>query len=368
MADLPYCSSYATTTPMVLTYFNFATSFDLDNDESIILGTEVMSSQTGIRAHMSSVDPSTIIGSNWCYSNTNVISACTPFQLPYFELNNDSIDAPQFQVGNFSNFKTRFTQVTVTGTTTAPKDAIVDVTYYLDPTEINTAIPAKNPTLIKLSWANRTNNTFQSLGFNIPTTTGTGTLRMRIPDADLADTGTFDLLVQFSNIGCSLGLSDCPFPDSYVYTSFSTVSKVAGSQGSTENYNTANLVPETEECSLTNFGACITNSLAYLFVPSETSVEQFKSLNTSLSEKFPFAYAYDFANTINTLYTTTANQSATLTLPFGTFGNITLISSAQLSAVPFASFIKTLLSYVLWIMFAVAMYRRTLTIFNPSPV
>jgi len=269
---------------------------------------------------------------------------------------------------NSTQYNTRFLTVTVTGTTTNPKDAIVDVSYYLDPNEINRNISGKNPTQIILSWSDKSTQDIEKQGFTIPTTTGTGTIRMRIPDASIADSGSFDLLVTFGNTGCFLGLSDCPFPLSYMYTSFDLSSKVVTTQGEVENYNTLTFSAVEEPCSLTNISGCISNAFAFLFIPSEASVSRFVILNETLSNKFPFAYAYDFSSTINTLYTTTATESGTLTVPFGTFGNITLISSAQLSAVPFASFIKSLLGYALWIMFMIAMYRRTLTIFNPSPV
>lgn len=364
MADLPYCTSYATTTPMDLTYFSFVVPFTFDNDESLILATEVLSGDTGIRVHTSNVNPSTIIEDYWCYSNSNVIQQCvSSFALPYFELNDTNVDAPEFSVGNHSTFKTRFTNVLVTGTTTAPKDAIVDVSYYIDASEINRSISAKNPTTIKLSWANRSNNVFQTQSFTIPTTTGTSTIRLRIPDAELADTGTFDLLVQFSNIGCSLGLSDCPFPDSYVYTSFETIAKTAQKQGATENYNTANLVTEAEVCGLDNFSACITNSLAYLFIPSTVSVDNFESLSSELQNRAPFVYAYSLPDLWASLFNPSGTQVAVVSAetPIGT---INFLSKAQLEAIPMSATVNTIIGYLLWIMLAFTLYSRTINIFN----
>jgi len=118
-------------------------------------------------------------------------------------------------------------------------------------------------------------------------------------------------------------------------------------------------------------GNAITNSVCnisgYLFVPSPTATLGFQEVNENLKNKFPFAYAYDFKDNITLLYTTTQTGTSSLTLPFADYGNITLISTDMLNALPYIGLMRTLIAYALWLMFAIAMYHRTLRIFNSNP-
>lgn len=374
MADLPYCTSYSTTSlPMQLTYFTFPDSFTLDNDEAIIPVTEIMSSATGIRVLNSNVNPSTIIEDYWCYSQSNSSYTCLSyFSLPYFELNNAVVgnDSSNYDgTSYFSSQNSRFVNVKVNSFVVG--QLTITGGYYLDPAEVNRNVSELNPTYVKYRNNNRATTTFTTTN-NPISATSTGYATSTNTYTGLS-AGTYDAVVGFSNVGCNLGLSGCPFADSYVYITYQVNASGTLIANTTtfeyyDNTTPAGSAEANQPCGLSNFSGCISNALAYLFVPSDSTIDGYTQLNNELATKFPFAYAYDFSSTINTLYTTTASQSGTLTVPFGTFGNITLISSAQLSAVPFASFIKSLLGYALWIMFMIAMYRRTLTIFNPSPV
>jgi len=276
----------------------------------------------------------------------------------------DSVDFENSEVLN-----TRF--ILVKANSFATGTVTITARYYLDPNEVDRTNSLYNPTQVKYTIAKRPATTTSAVGQNISaTSTGYGTSTNAYSGLSA---GTYEVLVTFSNGGCSIGLSLCPFPDSYSYITFDVNASgtlIANTQF-IEYYDSLTPTPdqtyEKQLCNLTNLSGCISNAFAFLFIPSDASLARFTTLNNTLSTKFPFAYAYDFSDTVSTLYTTTATESGTLTVPFGTFGDLTLISESQLSAIPFASTLKTLLSYILWIMFMIAMYRRTLTIFNPTP-
>jgi len=283
---------------------------------------------------------------------------------------NQTINTPIFNVGNNSgNFNTRFISTEITGTSTNPKNVFVKVEYYIDPNELNRNVSATNPTQISLSFANRPNTTFTKLYFNIPLTTGTNTETFTIDDTNITDNGIFDLLIQYANAGVPFG-SEIPFKDSYIYTNFTLTSKIVTATSTTENYNSTTNINQnltSQPCGVTSLSGCISNAFSYLFIPNPTTLNNFKSIQTTLSTKFPFAYITDFQNSITQLYNENNTQNSSISVPFGNYGTIDLISKQQIEAVPFANWIKITLGYLLWIMFGFQMYRRTLNIFKPIP-
>lgn len=104
-----------------------------------------------------------------------------------------------------------------------------------------------------------------------------------------------------------------------------------------------------------------------LFVPSNNSIDKFTSLTSDLETKFPFIYAYQFSESVDNLYSGTSTATSSISYDFAGLGTLTLISVEQLEAVPFQSWLRTVIGMLLWIMFAVLMYNRTLRIFNTNP-
>jgi len=312
---------------------------------------------------------SEISDGNWTFSTSATEDTKTEGE--FYSLNGSisEYNTPTFNVGNNSgNQNTRFISASIVGTTTNPKNVFVTVQYFLDPAEINRSISSKNPTQISLSVAKKPATTFSKYSFTIPTTLGTSTQTFTLLDSDLADSGIFDLLIQFSNSGVPFG-SDIPFEDSYIYTAFTLDTKLVSATSSIENYNSQTITGTTitsQPCGITALSGCINNAFGYLFIPTPTKIGEFQNIPTTLSTKFPFAYIYDFQNSITDLYTESNTQNDTLTIPFATYGNITLISKSQIASVPFADWIKITLGYILWIMFGLQMYKRTLLIFNPK--
>jgi len=132
---------------------------------------------------------------------------------------------------------------------------------------------------------------------------------------------------------------------------------------------TDGLIPNSQgyqyqSCSITDIGGCISNAFAFVFYPSPDSINQFTSLYDTLSTKFPFAYFTDFNDSIGAVFDGTTTATLAITVPFGTFGEIDLISAEQIEAVPFTSLIRTLLGALIWVMLGLTIYRRTQKIFN----
>jgi len=263
-------------------------------------------------------------------------------------------------IGFNSVTNTRFTDLDLTGTSTIN----IGVQYFLDENEIEPTVSAFNPTLVQFRYALNPDTEFSTQSESINNSVfGTSTIDTNL--SGLAD-GVYDLNIIFSNQGVLFG-EDRPFPKSYIYTSFEISGGVLIATSSVEYYN--GLTPEDPEryqpCSLTELSGCLTNSMLYLFYPSTQSITEIYDLYDTLSTKFPFAYFTDFNDSISGLYTGSQTATSTITVPFGDFGNITLISASQISAVPFTSTVRSLLGALIWLMLAATIYRRTQKIFNP---
>jgi hypothetical protein len=133
-------------------------------------------------------------------------------------------------------------------------------------------------------------------------------------------------------------------PMSGIYSDFSVVSDPVTSAYAT--------------CDITSLAGCFQNVFTYLFRPSNSSVSAFQSL--TLQGKFPFSYVYDMGTVYNELFANTGSMSYSVSVNTGALGTISFISASQISAVPFASTIKTLLGYLLYFFTALTLYRMLL--------
>lgn len=362
MADLPYCSSYSTTTPPSLTYFTFPSSFTLDEGESLVLATEIMNSATGIRVFYANTSPVGVVEDYWCYSSNNSNFTCTTsFSIPIFEISNtiQSVTGTGFN----SVMNTRFTDLDITGTSTLN----IDVDYFLDGDEIDTTVSAKNPTWVKFWYADRasTSTDFEKINEVISVVAGSSTVDTNI--TGLAD-GTYDLLIGFSNFGCSAGLSDCPFPDSYVYSSFTIGGGVLTATGTNEFYDRTSPIQDNtyQECGITNIGGCLINAGLYLFVPDDDSIQQISDSFEGLQTTFPFVYAFQANDYIDTLFSATSTDAGIVAST--TLGTITFVNRAMLEAVPYSDTFRTIIAYSMWLTFLWGAYRVVLKMFNPTTV
>jgi len=242
-------------------------------------------------------------------------------------------------------------------------DVEISAEYFLNLEEFNTSVSEKNPTLIFFSVAKRPSTNFTGVSEAITQVSGTGTAQTTFES--LAD-GVYDLLVKFSNVGCSTGLSSCPFPLSYVYTTFTVSAGVLTSVSPLEVYT--NVFPpvlenEYESCDLSNFSGCLNNSLRFLFLPSQDSITNLVETKDLLDTKIPFVYVSDIQLVADEIFNTEQAQSLDVSLDLG-FGVVPLINEAMIENAPQAGLIRQLLSYMLWITFALGAYRMALNVHN----
>ena len=228
--------------------------------------------------------------------------------------------------------------------------------YFMNPTEVDPTKSERNPTQVKttiglISDTVAIDNTIAG--------TSTATTSVSLTD------GTYTYITKFSNYGLST-----PFPLTYVGGSFKIVggmlTDVSQSEILTNNFAGTVDVPYAE-CSIANIQGCITNSFRFLFVPSQESINSLVNLKETLSTKAPFSYALDIPNVVRELFNTDSSQSLSIDMNLG-FGHVQLLSREMIADFALSNEIRTLISYLLWIMFAMAMYRMTLGVHDKKTV
>lgn len=198
---------------------------------------------------------------------------------------------------------TRFLSLNATNSATVG-DVDFDISWYLDPNEVNRQVSALNPTAVKIRWVETGNTIQQGRSFAIASTTGTSSDTFVI--TDFPPDGTVTAMVTFTNTGCDFQLNSCPFPDSYIYLDILMASGTIASTSAVEYYDTVDVLPEEETCSLTNISACINNALIYLFVPSGDALDEYINLGDRLDTVKPFGYFTQALEAIGTVSTTTS--------------------------------------------------------------
>lgn len=104
----------------------------------------------------------------------------------------------------------------------------------------------------------------------------------------------------------------------------------------------------------TGLASGICNFVVWLFVPSSDSLSKWNSI--TLYNSFPFSYLKDIGVAYSELFSNSGSMSYTLTIPI--WGHeLTLISPAMISAIPFASTVKTLLGYLIWVIGGFTIYK-----------
>jgi len=273
-----------------------------------------------------------------------------------FSINATPTFDANYETGFNNVLNTRFTDLNITGTSSIN----IDVDYYLDGQEINPQLSHRNPTYVKF-WFGTTTN-FSKVNEVIPVIAGTGSVSTTL--SSLSD-GNYSLLIGFSNFGCSVDLSACPFPDSYVYSGFTINGGVLTATSSNEFYDlvTPNLTIQYQPCSLTEIGGCIINAGLFLIIPSEDSMNNILSTKEEMETKIPFVYVADMFNVMAEIFNTEQTETLDVQLDLG-FGTVTLIDEEMIAAAPQAALVRELLAAMLWVVFAMGAYRMALGIHN----
>lgn len=108
---------------------------------------------------------------------------------------------------------------------------------------------------------------------------------------------------------------------------------------------------------------CINGIITWAFVPSDSVLNSFSNL--TLENSIPFSYLYDMP----VLYDEAFNHTATsfnIAIAFGSFGDITLLSSSKLQSVPFQGTVRTILGAIMIFMTAMLLYGKVIGIHDPN--
>lgn len=141
----------------------------------------------------------------------------------------------------------------------------------------------------------------------------------------------------------------------YVSPTYSLNVRVAGS-GVVVNPQEAQSCDE-----LSGLSWAICSTVAFLFVPSEASINSFFGNYEELKGTIPFVYVFQATDMLTSIYDGTGSTLPTVSVVTG-IGTITFISEAQLAAIPYVVLLRSLIAAGLWIMLFVVLYRKTITI------
>jgi len=125
---------------------------------------------------------------------------------------------------------------------------------------------------------------------------------------------------------------------------------------------------ESQTCDDTSgLSWAICSTVAFLFIPSEASVDSFMSAYSELGTKMPFVYIAQASDLLTGMFTGTPADVPTVAVTTG-IGTITFISQPMIEAIPFVDLIRSLIAAGLWLMLFVVLYRKTLTIHDKQTV
>lgn len=196
----------------------------------------------------------------------------------------------------------------------------------------------------------------------VPVVQGSGTVSNTAGDGTITGTGThFSSTLKIGDI-LTVGGQDCRVLSIVSDTELECTPLT--SAHTTQSY-TQNSVPsqgiDYEECSSFDIACGLKNVFKWLFTVSPATLNQFSNL--SLSTKTPFSYLYDVGTIFNELFANSGSMSyaVSASTPIGT---INFISASAISAVPYASTIKTILGYMLYFFTAMTIYRLLLRVHN----
>lgn len=196
----------------------------------------------------------------------------------------------------------------------------------------------------------------------------------RLDDTVLIEyaTSTSGLHFDFNRRLCNgyAGFTDCPLGYSPVPYSFPIGNHVAIGLYSTQVITASSslYVQQYQTCSSLDIGCYISNAFQFLFVPSDDTLTRISSLSAVFASTSPFSYAYDMGNIRDELFNTSTTTEIDITVPFHYYGNntaeLTILSKDMLESVPYIDFVRTILSWLIWIFFAQFVYMQILKVHN----
>jgi len=254
-------------------------------------------------------------------SDSSYIFHCAnPTKIVWFNyfgivLGDSQVQATSFDVDDGS-FNTRFTGVHNVVISTSTSVLTFDVSQYVDPTEVDINNPSRFITGHVLTYAiNNYDPSSITHEYNTPGTpfaTGYSTTSMQTSQSFTTD-GVYTFLVNFAN-------PDSFFNDVTPFSGTNLYFDITVSGGVVTDVNvdimTNEVVPTGYvACSFTDLGGCLVNTLRYLFVPSQGSVNSLTSVVSSST--IPFVnQAYEYYRVLNVAVSMATATPATSSLNY----------------------------------------------------
>jgi len=122
------------------------------------------------------------------------------------------------------------------------------------------------------------------------------------------------------------------------------------------------------DCGSLDIACHLKNAVVWLFYPSDDSTTQFSNL--TLQNSFPFAYVYQIGDLRTELFSATSTATGTVSVavpsPAGGTTTITFLSASMIESVPYASTIKTIIGWLLWLMMIEYVYYRVIRVHDSN--
>ena len=169
------------------------------------------------------------------------------------------------------------------------------------------------------------------------------------------------------NYSCNISLSTDTHYLYSVYLIDSSISTGVADSGNPYAFTTGFVYevqtpPTSSTCSTFDVGCYLENAISWTFGLSQDTLNQFNNL--TLRNSLPFSYIYDMGTLYEELFNDTP-QDIDISIAFGAFGNITLMSTDKLNAIPFHGMVRTILGAIMIFMTAMFLYREILGVHDP---
>jgi len=114
------------------------------------------------------------------------------------------------------------------------------------------------------------------------------------------------------------------------------------------------------DCSTFDVGCYIKNAFMWAFFPSDDTISQFENLN--LRGRFPFEYGFEAAEVIEEILSPESSTSTVISVQFGSFGDITLLSEDLLESIPLSEQVRQAIEWLCWIGLIFVIYKRIMKV------
>lgn len=122
--------------------------------------------------------------------------------------------------------------------------------------------------------------------------------------------------------------------------------------------------PVSSTCSAFDVGCYLENVISWTFGVSDSTLQSFNNL--TLRNSLPFSYIYDLGNIYEELFSN-GESDLDITITTG-IGDITLISATQISNIPMANTIRTILGYLIYFFTIMTIYYRVIKVHDKTVI